>query len=292
VPTLINCIYNAHQFWDGRVSSLEEVVQGTLEDERTENTSEPFRHVWGGVVRRLENGRYRYQFLDVFGTPPTADAVGKALATYLRTLLAGNSLHDRAALRQTGASTEMTASLFEHILNEADLATLGRAGANKSEVAQELLEGYRLFFGISERQRVDCAACHSGQQFTDSGFHNLGLDREPPPGQETGRFRVVPVGQKDRYLIGAYKTPTLRSLLRTNPYYHDGRESDLAAVVSGHAQRNRYLDPELFDVTNDRIRGYDLNKKEIERLVLFLRALNGEEVADEVTRRGVNPASP
>ena len=87
---------------------------------------------------------------------------------------------------------------------------------------------------LDDRHRVNCAACHVGNNFTDGGFHNLGLDREPVPGQETGRFVTAPLGEKSRYLIGAHKTPTLRSLLRTGPYYHDGSAEELDKVVGKH----------------------------------------------------------
>src|SRR5262249_19885179 len=95
-PTLVNVVFNRHQFWDGRATHLEQVVALSLEDE-LETDSKGFRHTWGGAVRRLrESPKFNKQFDHVFGTNPTQDAVGKALATYLRTLLAGDSLHDRA----------------------------------------------------------------------------------------------------------------------------------------------------------------------------------------------------
>ena len=81
-PTLINCVYNTHQFWDGRARYLEEVVQRTLEDERESAESGPFRHVWHGVIGRLRKNRtYTEDFHRVFSIPATQDAVGKALAT-------------------------------------------------------------------------------------------------------------------------------------------------------------------------------------------------------------------
>jgi cytochrome c peroxidase len=289
VATLLNGVYNTHQFWDGRVAYLEEVVQRSLEDERAPAGSQPFRHVWGGVVGRLrERSKYNYEFDKVFGTPPTMDAVGKAVATYLRTLLCGNSVHDRAlqarvrrANREPAAADSgkkndrgLTAADYETVLDDAALVELGHSGAKKADVAGELLRGYRLFYSLDEKHRVNCAACHVGNNFTDGGFHNLGLDREPVPGQETGRFVTAPLGEKNRYLIGAYKTPTLRSLLRTGPYYHDGSAEELDKVVFPHATGTRYLDPELR--VKDHIRGWDLEPEEIKALVLFLRSLNGE----------------
>src|SRR5262249_28504626 len=112
-PTLINCLYNARQFWDGRASRLEEVVQRTLEDERA-GPEAARRHVWGGVIQRLrEHPDYPDQFRRVFGTTVTQDAIGKALASYLRTILSGNALYDRAVAENGGSHGGLTADHFE-----------------------------------------------------------------------------------------------------------------------------------------------------------------------------------
>ena len=88
-PTLINCVYNPHQFWDGRAAALEEVVQRPAKE-----GDDPLKqHNWAGLAERLrERPEYVRRFQQVFGTLPTQDAVGKALATYMRTILVGNSL--------------------------------------------------------------------------------------------------------------------------------------------------------------------------------------------------------
>jgi cytochrome c peroxidase len=313
VPTLLNCVYNTHQFWDGRASYLEEVVQRSLQDENEPAGAQPFRHVWAGVVRRLRQmPRYSNDFAKVFGEPPlgksssvtiTEDTLGRALATYLRTLLCGNSIHDRAWqawLRRTnrqgtavepGKKTEreLAAADYAAVLDDTALKELDRGGAKKEDVAQELHRGYRLFFSLDDNHRVNCVACHREPNFSDGGFHNLGLDREPEePGQETGRFVTAPLGEKNRYLIGAYKTPTLRSLLRTEPYYHNGSQDTLDKVVFPHADPTLYLDPEL-RLKENRIRGWDLEPAEIKALVLFLRALNGE-VADFLLKAPPSPS--
>ncbi len=113
-PTLVNCVYNRRQFWDGRVGSLEEVVQRTVADETAPQDKLPF-HAWSGVVRRLRASvEYRRKFTEVFGNEPTEDAVGKALATYLRTLLAADSVYDRAvAVQKAAKADQLKAEHFE-----------------------------------------------------------------------------------------------------------------------------------------------------------------------------------
>ena len=291
-PTLINCAFNTAQFWDGRVTRLEEVVQRTLEDERETSASKPFRHTWSGVIRRLRNmPPYHMQFNKVFGTPPrevdgkeqaniTQDTVGRALAAYLRTILAGDSIHDRAQRVQAQKhSPILKAEHYEAVLDDAALKELSREKVKKADVAAELIRGYLLFTNRDEtRPLIHCSRCHSGENFTDNGFHNLGIGFSS--GERGGRFALAPIGTKDSTLIDAYKTPTLRNLLRTGPYFHTGEKSRLRDVVEFYnlgAESNSHLDR--------RLRGKDggtrllrLSAAEIDAVVLFLSALNGGEV--------------
>jgi cytochrome c peroxidase len=279
--TLINSVYNAHQFWDGRAIALEEVVQRSLEDERDTGADGFKRHAWSGVVGRLRaNKEYVAQFRRAFGTPPTQDSVGKALACYLRTILSGDALHDRAerAMKERGGNQLETRD-YEKILNEAALKALQEPGEGtppKAEIAQELFAGWQLFHG-----KAGCVHCHGGRQFTDHAFHNIGegdSNSTRPPGEEIGRFASLPAGLKDRRLIGAYKTPSLRALPRTAPYLHDGLRQELFEVVHLHVKPTfgaPNLDPE--------IRDRELSEGEKRALTRFLRALDGGPVPPEVT---------
>jgi cytochrome c peroxidase len=317
-PSLINCAFNRWQFHDGRARALEEVVQQTLDDERAGPGDAVRRHVWGGVVARLRaHHDFPKRFKAVFGTLVTQDAIGKALATYMRTILNGDSIYDRALAAARGSYAkpkELTADHFETALKsdgkdgKDTIAALNRQleraemkeyqPNNPNQLARDLLDGYKLF-----KDRGRCARCHSDlRDFTDYGFHNLnrGLSNpdNPNPVRDFGRIRVAPVGLKDRSLVGAVKTPNLRSLSRTAPYWHDGsgvhptgdrNKLGLFQVVvwhmrGGQAQSsqkndkiNPYLDKEL---RNDKGEPLDLKltEREMRDLVLFLLALDGEEV--------------
>jgi cytochrome c peroxidase len=298
-PTLVNCVFNRTQFWDGRAGGLEEVVQRTLEDERESSLPGPFRHVWGGVIRRLrDKPNYHMLFNEVFGTPSseedgkekaniTQDTLGRALATYLRTILAGDSIHDRALRVQAEKhSPSLSAEHYEAVLDDAALVALGRAKANKAKVAGDLMRGYRLFSNLDPaRPLMHCFRCHSGRTFTDNQFHNVGIGFPSRSGQEAGRFARVPVCQKDRFLIDAYRTPTLRNLTRTGPYFHNGEKQSLREVVEFYnlgTHLNIHLDPELLG-KDGRTRLLELNDADIDALTLFLTALSGGEV-DPVVR--------
>lgn len=181
---------------------------------------------------------YQEQFRKVFGTDLNPDGVAKAIASYVRTILSGSSAFDRFRGGDTGAL---------------------------SPAAQR---GLALFEGSAR-----CVRCHTGFNFTDEGYHNIGvgMDRENP---DLGRYTVT----KNEADKGAFKTPTLRDVAKRPPYMHDGSLKSLEEVVAfyikgGH--KNPWLSGE--------IRPLNLMTQGQADLVAFLQALTGE-VAPEVSR--------
>jgi cytochrome c peroxidase len=288
-PTLINSVYNRHQFWDGRATHLEEVLQRSLDDEAGPAKESPLwerpevRHAWPGVVQRLrEQPEYRREFERVYAGAPSLGNVGRALAAYLRTILSGDSVYDRAeAARARAGAKDLAAAHFEAGLDDAALKALG-SDVTRQETARELLLGHTLFYG-----KARCATCHPGPLFTDHGFHNLGRGDSDSvhnrrPGEEKGRFAALPAGLKDPRYLGAFRTATLRALPRTAPYMHDGGLKTLDAVVNYFnsqvwAEGNPFLDPELRD--SHRPRRLGLARSELRAVELFLKSLDGGPVA-------------
>ena len=137
--------------------------------------------------------------------------------------------------------------------------------------------------------RQGCVGCHPAPLYTDHDFHNVGVgesERFRQPGNETGRFAHVPIGLKEPRLIGAFKTPTLRALPRTAPYFHDGSYPDLRSVVKyfNHSiNGNRYLAQSLRLDAAGTPKALEMNADDQAALVLFLRALDGDAV-DNVLR--------
>jgi cytochrome c peroxidase len=180
---------------------------------------------------------YQEQFRKVFGTELTAEGVAKAIAAYERTILSGNSPYDQF-----------------------------KAG-DQNALSPSAQRGFTLFTG-----KARCETCHSGFNFTDEGYHNLGIgmDRETP---DLGRYAVT---QKEADK-GAFKTPTLRDVAQRPPYMHDGSLKTLPEVVAfynagGH--KNPWL--------SDAVKPLNLTESEQADLVVFLEALTGE-VAPEVS---------
>ncbi len=219
-PTVINTAYQKFQFWDGRAGSLEEQALGPIQNPIEMNLT-----LDEAVKRLSESDDYRRRFREAFGTEVTAEGIGKAIAAFERTIVSGNAPYDRFKARETAAL---------------------------SEAAQR---GMKLFFG-----KANCSACHVGPNFTDNGFHNLGVGIDDP-NPDLGR-QVVTGQLGDR---GSFKTPTLREIARTAPYMHDGRFATLREVVAYYNQGgtdNPQLDEEVFPLK--------LTDQELDDLVRFL----------------------
>jgi cytochrome c peroxidase len=261
-PTVINAAYNRLQFWDGRGMSLEDQSQGPVG-----NAKEMFGgggDAWEAAVRRIRaNPEYVTAFQKVFGHAPTRDAAAKAIATYERTVLSGNSIHDRAevlmrkrvAEEETGKyelKAEDYAAAVKAAFQSKDANALAALGATEPAGADalgaKLALGRTLFFG-----KARCSNCHVGDTFTDHQFHNLGVgatDGALAP-DDLGRYAQLPIGHKDPGQVGAYKTPGLRALLGTQPYMHSGDEKNLEAVIDFYDRGgnvNPFLDPKMRDV--------------------------------------------
>lgn len=141
-------------------------------------------------------------------------------------------------------------------------------GGDEAAVSELVKRGDELFLG-----KATCNKCHLGQNFTDSRFHNLGIgwDSESQTLADEGRY-VVSEEEEDR---GAFKTPTLRDVSKHAPYMHDGSLATLREVVEHYNQGgipNPYLSP--------RIQPLKLTEAEIDALVAFMEALDGEGYQD------------
>jgi cytochrome c peroxidase len=264
-PTVVNSGLNRHQFWDGRADSLEAQAQGPVGNplEMFGGKGEPWDEA---VIRMRANPEYVEAFKRVFGHLPTRDAAAKAIAAYERTVLSGNSVHDRADLLMRKRVQEEETGKFE-LKGEDYAAALTDAFARKdapaltalgldpardagraAEVGSKLAVGRDVFFG-----KARCTNCHIGDNFTDGLFHNLGVGTEAGkvPGYDFGRYNRLALGAKDPAQLGAFKTPGLRALAGTFPYMHDGAEATLEKVVEFYdrgGNANEFLDAKMRDV--------------------------------------------
>lgn len=200
-PSLLNSAYLRALFFDGRSGSLEEQALDPILNHAEMGVADV-----ASLVARLEP-RYGERSRAAFGLPLSADTLGMALAAFERTLLSGDSDHDR----------------YEH----------GEEGA----LSPEALQGRALFFG-----KAGCGNCHTPPLFTDSRYHNLGVGWGDEGPADRGRFEVTGAPAD----LGAFRTPSLRDVSRTAPYMHDGSHGTLREVVEfydGGCRANEALSP-------------------------------------------------
>ena len=237
-PTIFNAAYYTTQFWDGRSPNLEDQAAGP-----PQNPIE-MGHTLDGVEEKLAaDPTYRAEFEKAFGPGPISfDMVGKAIASFERTVISANSPFDRYFYG--GEETAL------------------------SEVARRGLEIFR------NPEKGNCTACHVLGLFTDNLFHNIGVGvGEDGELTDLGRFEVTGK-DSDR---GAFKTTSLRNIALTAPYMHDGSLKTLTEVIDfyvGGGNSNPHLDPQLKVLTPLT----DLGEENWSRadLVAFLESLTGE----------------
>ena len=115
-----------------------------------------------------------------------------------------------------------------------------------------------------------CIICHSGPFFTDFAFHNMSREAVSPDGTraDEGRFLITGV-EADR---GAFLTPTLRSVVMTSPFFHDGSEVNLRRVIAHITGPDGKKDPLHSPILD----GLSLlNDADTDALISFLKALTG-----------------
>ena len=151
---------------------------------------------------------YRDRFQAAFGRAVNAQDLARALASYVRSILSGNSPLDRYM------------------------------NGEREALSVQARRGLIIFRG-----KGNCTACHAGPNLTDEQFHNTGVAWKDGALRDPGRFAVTGKDH-DR---GSFKTPTLREVSRTAPYMHDGSISSLEEVIEFYnrgGNPNPHLDPE------------------------------------------------
>jgi cytochrome c peroxidase len=202
-PIIVNRAWGEGFFVDGRAASLEKLAL------------EPFLNPVELGMRpesllSVVQAQYPRQFRSTFGAEPSLELVARALASYLRTIVAGDSPYDRYV------------------------------AGDRSALSESAQRGLTLFHG-----KAGCGQCHAGPNLTDEEFfHNTGIAWRTGVVTDEGRAAVTGA-PADR---GAFKTPTLREISRTAPYMHDGSLISLREVIEYYdtgGAKNPSLDPKL-----------------------------------------------
>lgn len=192
---------------------------------------------WSNVTLRLQQDQeYPKMFLNAFGTERIDSAlVTKAIAQFERTLISGNAKFDQYLLGNTSLS-------------------------------QQELNGFTIF--MSE-DKGDCFHCHGSDNnplWTDNDFHNNGLDTS---------FNDLGLGSVtgDPNDNGKFKSPSLRNLVYTAPYMHDGRFSTLEEVINHYSeglQNSSTIDPLMKKVSQGGVQLTPLEKADLKAFLITL----------------------
>ena len=261
-PVSYNRILSGAQFWDGRADSLEAQAIGPIVNPiEMGNTHDD-------AVKTIENiAGYRVQFEKIFGDGVSIDNIGKAIATFERTVVTGPAPFDyheplrafkiafKEDLEDLDALKEEDPELVEQYQELV-------AASEANPISESASRGRELFFS----QRINCTACHVGANLTDEKYHNLGVGmtgNDPDLGRS-----VVSQTDKDR---GAFKTPTIRNVELTAPYMHDGSLKTLDAVVDWY-DKGGHPNPQL----SKDVKKLKLTDQEKQDLVAFMKACTGE----------------
>ena len=228
-PTVLNAVLNIAQFWDGRARDLKEQAMGPVQA-AVEMNSTPER-----TVKTLKSIP---QYVDAFRKafpgeqdPVTFENMARAIEVFEATLLTPNSRFDSFLSGKTDA------------LNATEK------------------RGLELFMSKG------CAPCHSGVNFGGQGYFPFGVVEKPGseilPRDDRGRFEVTKTAS-DEYV---FKSPSLRNIDLTAPYFHSGKVWDLrqAVAVMGSAQL-----------------GSKLEEPDVDAIVAFLKTLTGTQPKVEV----------
>ena len=129
-------------------------------------------------------------------------------------------------------------------------------------LSQDAIDGHALF-----TQKAGCVVCHMPPLYTDRLYHAVGVGEAADP----GRGKIEPQNPGAQ---GAFKTPTLRAVAKTGPYFHDGSVANLREAV---ATMVRGGDAKHFPQKDPLLQNKGLDDVEIDKIVAFLQSLSSEE---------------
>ncbi len=271
-PTLLNAAYIPHAFHDGRRPTLEAQALDPLVDYR-EMANPDLNSV---IARIAELPDYDGLFERAFGGRASPERLAQALASWERTLVAGDSPFDRWRYRgEKRALTVEQVRGFELFTGRAGCASCHRVGEDHALLTDDLFHDTGIGYMGAEAVSRDTARVPveiaSGIQVSVSRetLRSIG----DPPQEDRGRFEATGDPQ-DRW---SYKTPSLRNVALTAPYMHDGSLRSLRDVVLHYVRGgvpHEGLDPLL--------RPLDLTQAEVDAIVAFLEGLTSPVIAELV----------
>ena len=264
-PTILNALYNVAQFWDGRAKTLEE--QGALPIMNPVEMGQPSLEAALTAIGAAPE--YRQAFLMVFGRAINGTDLVRAIAAYERTQVSFDAP-------------------FDHFI-----------AGDKNAISDSARRGWELF-----NTKARCNKCHALSEtrrdpvfFMDKDFHNIGIGiirhnvaaMACKAEQEINSGDTIQVDhaaiQSDMSVLGrflvtkrdadtaSFKTPSLRNILITAPYFHDGSQATLWDVMDHYNKGDGVADPWL----DEDMQPLALSESEIDDVVAFMASLTSAQ---------------
>ncbi|MES2826651.1 MAG: cytochrome c peroxidase [Bacteroidota bacterium] len=149
---------------------------------------------------------------------------------------------------------------------------------NKKALTDQQILGLHLF-----RTKARCVNCHNGPLFSDGEFHNLGLTYYGRKYEDLGRYNITKKAED----VGKFKTPGLRNVMRTAPWFHNGLFGNMDGVMNMYnvGMPNQKRKPEeandpLYPANDKLLRGLMLSNNEKAAVISFLDAISTEPWKD------------
>lgn len=260
-PTILNALYNKFQFWDGRAKTLEEQAGQPIV-----NPSEMGQPNLDAAVAAVAGiAEYGAEFSRVFGRPVNAADLMRALSSYERTLVSYDSPFDRFIAGDENA-IDAAAKRGWALFNTQGRCNKCHGLTDNAPDTTNFIDNdfHNIGIGII-RHNVVALARKAGQLVNSGDAHAIDRAAIETDMSALGRFLVT---KKDKD-IASFKTPNLRNVLVTAPYFHDGSQRTLWDVVDHYNKGDGLVDPYL----DDDIQPLALTEDQIDDLVAFMAAL-------------------
>jgi len=300
-PTVLNTSFNTYSTWTGGTDSVWAVMRPAIEGTTTQNFS---RAGVAYIICRNNTSTYLADYTAVFGAPNCADVPAAGASPFTSANNWGRDIASNSTINTMFANFGKAIGAYEHELVSKNSAFDQWAEGNENAMTTAQKRGLKVFIG-----KGNCVRCHSGSNFSDGSFHNLGVPQVGgalgvmDEGRYTGiadlttganstfntnsSFNATPSVNRVSGLsrtdtdVGKFKTPTLRSVNKTPPYFHNGTFNSLWDVVNFY---NFAGNAGNFPGTKDSIlTTRRMTNEEMEDLVTFLKALEGEALASSLT---------
>ena len=264
-PTILNALYNKAQFWDGRAATLEE--QAVFPIVNPVEMGQPT--VDAAVAGIAGIAEYRQAFLNVFGRPADGQNLLRAIAAYERTLVSFDSPFDHFIAGDKNAIDDSAKRGWQLFNTKARCNKCHALTNNQPDVVNFMdYDFHNIGIGII-RHNVVALARNAIQQIASGD--TLAVDRAAIATEMSalGRFLVT----KKEADIASFKTPNLRNVLVTGPYFHDGSQETLWDAKDhynkGDGLQNPWLDEDIQPLA--------LTEDEIDDVVAFLASLTSPD---------------